>query len=113
VYLGFLAGILGREGNRADRMLVQLTALPEEDQWIVVKALAFSGLPDWQDLMRRLQKHLPGRTGLTTAYLDGSLPPLENIALEEARPSKWDDVRGWFSFHKKERHIHLMRIRQS
>jgi hypothetical protein len=30
-------------------MRVQLTALPEEDQWIVVKALALSGLPDWQE----------------------------------------------------------------
>src|SRR5262249_20187174 len=72
VYVGFLAGALRSAGPHADRLLVQLTALPHEDQWAVVRALAYSGLPDWQDLMRRLERHFPGRTDMAQAYLDGS-----------------------------------------
>lgn len=101
MYLGFLAGVLNRAGPRADKLLVQLTALPHEDQWIIVRALAYSNLPNWQELMRRLEKHIPGRREMAEAYLAKKLPTLSEIALDTDKPSKWQDMKDWVTFHKR------------
>ncbi|SNB78117.1 hypothetical protein SAMN06265338_10962 [Rhodoblastus acidophilus] len=106
VYLGFLAGVLNREGAHADKLLVQLTILPHEDQWILVRALAYSGLSDWKDLMRRLERHIPGRSGMIAAYLDGSSPVLNEIELEDAKPSNWDKMKDLVTFSTPEQPPH-------
>ena len=100
VYLGFLAGVLNREGAHADRLLVQLTVLPYEDQWIIVRALAYSGLDDWKALMRRLKNHIPGRAGMIDAYLDGSSPVLNDIELEEKQPNNWEKFKDTVTLKK-------------
>jgi hypothetical protein len=108
VYVGFLAGALRSAGPHADRLLVQLTALPHEDQWVVVRALAFSGLPDWPDLMRRLEPHFPGRADMARAYLDGSLPTLDQIHREDEQRSRWQDFKDWLLFrrhHPAQHHV--------
>lgn len=100
VYLGFLAGVLNREGAHADRLLVQLTILPYEDQWIIVRALAYSGRDDWKDLMRRLKNHIPGHSGMIDAYLDGSSPVLNDIELEDRQPGNWEKFKDVVTFKK-------------
>lgn len=106
VYLGFLAGVLNRAGPRADRLLVQLTALPHEDQWIIVRALAYSGLADWKELAKRLEKHIPGRAGMIQAYLDGSLPVFNDIALDENKPGNWQKFKDAVTFSTPEKAPH-------
>lgn len=106
IYLGFLAGVLKNEGARADRLLVKLTGLPHEDQWILVRALAYSGLPDWRDLIARLEKHIPDRAGMIEAYLDGSTPTLDQIELEPKKPSDWDQFKDSVTFRKPEKPSH-------
>ena len=49
VYVGFLAGILGANPDAAETITGKVLAgLPAEDQWIVVRGLAYSGLPQWK-----------------------------------------------------------------
>ena len=98
--------MLNRSGPNAERLLKQLTFLPHEDQWIVVRALAYSGLPDWRGSMQRLEKYFPGRSEMAQAYLAGHLPTFEKIGLEDTKPTKWDDVKDWVTFHKRPPAVH-------
>ena len=71
--------------------------LPFEDQWIVIRALAYSGLPQWKDLMRALALRMPERQVMAQHYLDGKLPALNQVSLEPVQRSSMDKVKGFFS----------------
>jgi hypothetical protein len=105
LYVGFFAGVLGANPDRAWSLIVKTLPLPFEDQWIVIRALAYSGLPQWKDLMRALLLRLPDRQVMAQKYLSGDLPPLNEVSLEAKRPGTMDKVKGFFHgdmFKKKE-----------
>jgi hypothetical protein len=98
VYAGFLAGILGSHPREADRIVTQvLSVLPGEDHWIVVRAVAYSGLPQWKALLSRFAARMPTRAVMIGKYLDGKLPPLEDVPLETKKPGAWEQLKGYFS----------------
>ena len=67
-----------------------------EDQWFVIRAVAYSGLPHWRELMRDLAKRMPDRRMLAEHYLSGKLPTLETVELEPKRVTPMDKVRRVF-----------------
>jgi hypothetical protein len=85
VYLGFYAGVLGTNPKKAWPLIEKTLPLPFEDQWIVIRGLAYSGLPNWKDLMRALALRLPERQVMAQRYLDGDLPALNRVSLEPAQ----------------------------
>jgi hypothetical protein len=98
VYAGFLAGVVGSRPRDAERIIADvLSVLPDEDQWIVVRAIAYSGLPDWKALLRKFAPRMPSRSVMIEKYLDGSLPPIEDVPLETKKPGAWDQLKGYFS----------------
>src|SRR5262249_55280099 len=71
VYAGFLAGVIGAQPGEADGMIDQVLAvLPPEDHWIVVRAIVYSGRPDWKGLLRRFAPRMPTRSVMIGQYLD-------------------------------------------
>ena len=52
VYVGFLAGIIATSPD-PDTLIAKLFPLPPEHHWAVVRAIAYSGVPDWQKLLQR------------------------------------------------------------
>ena len=84
VYLGFYAGVLGKNPKKAWTLIEKTLPLPFEDQWIVIRGLAYSGLPNWKDLMRALALRLPERQFMAQKYIDGDLPALNRVSLEPA-----------------------------
>ena len=82
-YVGFVAGVLGTHPYDAERLIGRMLPLPPGDQWLVVRALAYSGLPSWKSVLRRTAERLPARRGMVDAYLDGSLPTLDSIELDK------------------------------
>jgi len=97
VYVGFYAGVLHANPANAWMLIEKTLPLPFEDQWILIRALAYSGLPDWKDLMRALALHLPERQVMAQKYLDGELPPLNQVSLEPTQRSSMDKVKGFFT----------------
>jgi hypothetical protein len=98
VYAGFLAGILASHPADADRIVGQvLSVLPPEDHWIVVRAIAYSGLPDWKALLSKFAARMPSRAVMIGKYLDGKLPPLDAIPLETKKPGAWEQFKDYFS----------------
>lgn len=87
VYVGFLAGVLASNPKTAKSIIDQTLPLPFEDQWLLVRAVAYSRLPNWQSLMRHLAKQLPDRQTLIDFYLTGKMPTLDDVRMEPVKPS--------------------------
>ncbi len=83
-YVGFIAGALGAEPKRAETLIVRTLPLPAGDQWVVVRAVAYSGLPHWRELLREVAPRLPARAEMIDGYLSGRLPTLDAIALDQS-----------------------------
>jgi hypothetical protein len=97
VYVGFMAGVIGAHPTEAEGLVGKvLPAMAEEDQWIMVRAIAYSGLPDWKNLLSKLAARMPSRSVMIAKYLDGTLPSLERVPMEAAKPALFDKVKGFF-----------------
>ena len=83
-YVGFVAGVLGANPSRADELIAKMLPLPDQDQWLVVRAIGYSGLPEWRDLLRKYSSRLPARQALIERYLDGKLLTLDEIELDKS-----------------------------
>ena len=83
-YVGFVAGVLGANPKDAERLIGKMLPLPPADQWLVVRAIAYSGLPAWKSLLARTAAQLPARRGMIDAYLSGALPTLDAIELDKS-----------------------------
>jgi hypothetical protein len=98
VYVGFMAGIIGSHPAEAAGIVGKvLPALAEEDQWIMVRAIAYSGLPDWKSLLAKFAARMPSRRVMIDKYLDGTLPALEAVPLETKKPALLDKLKSYFA----------------
>ncbi len=97
IYLGFIAGAIGSNPAKAEELVTSFSAVAPEDEWVIVRAIAYSGLPDWRNLLRRIAPKMPGRKVMIDSYLAGTLPTLANIPLEETRSGMLDRLRGVFT----------------
>jgi hypothetical protein len=111
IYLGFIAGAIGSNPAKAEQLVTSLFPVAPEDEWVIVRAIAYSGLPDWRNLLRRVATKMPGRKVMIDSYLAGTLPTLANIPLEETRPGMLDRLHGVFTknpFARDDRKLKLM-----
>jgi hypothetical protein len=97
IYLGFIAGAIASNPAKAEQLVNSFFPLPPEDEWVIVRAIAYSGLPDWRGLLRRVAPKMPGRKVMIDAYLAGTLPALYDIPLEEKKPGMMEKLRGTFT----------------
>jgi hypothetical protein len=94
--VGFAAGVLGANPKTAERLVERMLPLPAADQWIAVRALAYSGLPAWQSILARLTPRLPTRRAMIDRYLTGDLPTLDKIELDKS-PTFLETIKAQFS----------------
>jgi hypothetical protein len=97
IYLGFIAGAIGSNPAKAEQLIASFFPIPPEDEWVIVRAVAYSGLPDWRNILRWLAPRMPARRVMIDSYLAGKLPTLTDIPLEEVKPGMLDKLRGAFT----------------
>src|SRR5215470_14829593 len=110
IYLGFVAGAIGSNPAKAEQLVDSLFPVPAEDEWVIVRAIAFSGLPDWRNLLRHVAPKMPGRQVMIDDYLTSKLPTLANIPLEDPQPGMFDKMRVAFThnpFAKDEKKVNM------
>jgi hypothetical protein len=56
--------------------------MPPEDQVAIVRAIAYSELPNWQDVMLKFAERMPARKGLIDRFVYGKMPTLKQMALD-------------------------------
>ncbi len=84
-YAGFLAGVISANPAEAEALLAKTLPLPPEDQWVVIRAIAYSGIPDWKYLMQRFYVRMPSRSVMIDAYVRDQLPTLKDVAFEKPK----------------------------
>ncbi len=83
VYIGFTAGVLGSNPDKAEALVTQMFPLDPQDQVLLIKAIAYSGLTEWKELMITFVERMPARKVLIDKYLFAGKPTLEDLPFEE------------------------------
>ncbi len=92
-YIGFIAGVLDSNPAVAENLVAKMLSIDPADHWVLVRAIAYSGLSDWQDLLATFVDRMPTRREMINKYLDGKLPTLEQIAYQPSKPGMLDKVK--------------------
>jgi len=79
-YIGFIAGVLAANPDRAEELIGRMFPLPDENHWVIVRAIAYSDHPEWRRLLRVFSAKMPGRQVMIQRYLSGRLPTLFQVA---------------------------------
>jgi hypothetical protein len=95
VYLGFFAGILGSDPDTAEKTISESLSMRPDDYWIIVRAIAYSGLPNWKPLLREFAPRIPLRHAMIEKYLADELPTLGQLVIGPAKTS-YDRFREHF-----------------
>jgi hypothetical protein len=97
-YIGFIAGVLGANPDRADALIEKMLTIAPADHWVLVRAIAYSGLPNWKVLLVKYEDRMRTRSGMIEKYLARKLPTLDQISYDNAKPGMMDKIKGAFSF---------------
>ena len=95
IYIGFMAGVLGANPGLAAELTAKLFPMPPEDQVAIIRAIAYSGLPNWQELLRANIERMPARGVLIDRYLTGKMPTLGGVPLDQG-PAPLDTLWGYY-----------------
>jgi hypothetical protein len=97
-YTGFIAGVIHSNPVKAPDLIGKMLPLPPGDQWVMVRAIAYSDHPDWRNLLRRFEERMPSRRVMMDKYLTGALPTIWQNPPD--KPSAWEAVRSFVSLDK-------------
>lgn len=89
VFVGFMAGVIAANPKSAPTLIARTLPLPPQDQWFMVRAIAWSGARDWRRLMTGAADGLSARQVMIDKHLAGKLPTLDDLVFE--------DDPGWFA----------------
>lgn len=81
VYVGFTAGVIGSNPDAAEDLVAKMFPLPPEDQVLVIRAIAYSGLADWKALLTKFVERMPARKMLVDKYLFANKPVLADLPM--------------------------------
>ena len=104
-YLGFIAGVLAANPDHAETLVARMLAIAPADHWVLVRAIAYSGLPHWREVLATFVDRMPTRRAMIDKYLDGKLPTLDQITYRPEKPGMLDKIKDTLSInsdHKKE-----------
>jgi hypothetical protein len=93
VYVGFIAGVIGANHAKAEEIIAKTLPVAPADQWVIVRAIAYSNHPDWQGLLRKFSERLSLRKVMIDKHLSGELATLNEIPLERKDPTLWDKMK--------------------
>jgi hypothetical protein len=81
IYVGFLAGVLTANPQEAEEIAARSLTMQERDRWVVMRGIAYSGLPNWQILLRRFACRMPRYDVLSDRYINGKMATLAEFEI--------------------------------
>jgi hypothetical protein len=106
-YVGFISGVLGGNPTRAQYLIARTLEVAPSDHWVLVRAIAYSGLPNWKYLLRFFAGRMPTRRVMINDYLDGKLPTLDQIAYPSPKRGWFDKIGAAFRFGAAKKRVAL------
>lgn len=95
LYVGFIAGVLGSNSAKAEALIAAMFPVPPEDQVVIIRAIAYSGIPEWKALLEKFVERMPARKVLIQHHLYGKAPTLQTLPLNES-PAALDTLWGFY-----------------
>ena len=95
LYIGFISGIIAANPERAEKLVSDMFPLPPEDQVIIVRAIAYSGLRGWKELLHGFIERMPARKVLIQHHLYGKGATFATLDLK-ASPTHIDVMWGHY-----------------
>jgi hypothetical protein len=102
-YIGFVAGVLGSNVSHAEDLIAKMLSIDPADHWVLVRAIAYSGLPNWRELLATFVDRMATRRAMIDKYLDGKLPRLEQIDFRTDKPGMLDKIKSTLHFGKEQK----------
>ncbi len=106
-YIGFIAGVLGSDASRAEDLIAKMLPIDPADHWVLVRAIAYSGLPNWRELLATFVDRMATRRAMIDKYLDGKLPRLEQIDYRTDKPGMLDKIKSTLHIGKEKKVVAL------
>ena len=97
-YTGFVAGVIRSNPAKAPDLIGKMLPLPPGDEWVVVRAIAYSDHSDWRNLLRRFEDRMPSRKVMIDKYHLGELPTIWQNPPD--KPSAWQTMRSYVTLDK-------------
>jgi len=101
VYVGFAAGVLAANPTKARALVNKMLPMPGEDQWLVVRAVAYSGVPTWRMILTDIAPQVPARGPMLQKYVAGMLPTLRQYKVEKPSTGWTDRFAEYVPFRDK------------
>jgi hypothetical protein len=79
---GFIAGVLGSNPKDGPGLIPRIFPLPDKEQAVIIRAIAYSGRPDWRELLEKNSSRMPLRRPLIDDFLAGKRPILMELPLD-------------------------------
>jgi len=95
-YIGFIAGVLGANPAKAEILVAKMLPIAPADHWVLVRAIAYSGLANWKEVLATFVDRMPERRAMIDKYLDGKLPTLDQIAYRTPKSGMLDKIKVAF-----------------
>lgn len=81
--VGFIAGVLGSNQVKASKLIAKLFPMPAKEQGVIIKSIAYSGLPEWPMLLSKFEKRMPLRKPLIDDFISGKEKTLDELGVDE------------------------------
>lgn len=79
---GFIAGVLGSNPKDGPGMIPRMFPMPDKEQAVIIRAIAYSGRPDWRELLEKNASRMPLRRPLIDDFLADKRPTLMELPLD-------------------------------
>lgn len=80
--IGFIAGVLGNNPKDGPKLIPRMFPMPDKEQAVIIRAIAYSGRPDWRELLEKNSSRMPLRRPLIDDFLNGKRPTLMELPLD-------------------------------
>ncbi|MFO7478830.1 MAG: hypothetical protein R6X03_10900 [Methyloceanibacter sp.] len=79
---GFIAGVLGANPKDGPGLIPRMFPMPDKEQAVIIRAIAYSGRPDWRELLEKNAAKMELRRPLIDDFLAGKRPVLMDLPLD-------------------------------
>jgi hypothetical protein len=79
---GFIAGVLGSNPKDGPNLIPRMFPMPDKEQAVIIRAIAYSGRPDWRELLEENAAKMPLRRPLIDDFIAGKRPILMELPLD-------------------------------
>jgi hypothetical protein len=80
---GFIAGVLGSNPKDGPALIAKMFPMPDKEQAVIIRAIVYSGRPDWRELLEKYSSKMPLRRPLIDDFLEGRRPTLMKLPLAD------------------------------